>query len=84
MLDSIIAARYIFMCPNCDDNTNAAAVVDTVISNLAGVPYGMMYGFVIHQLAGSLTILFLAGLMSSSAMAAGLTLAQTLSTWLPP
>lgn len=31
------------MCPNCDNNGDAAAVVDTVINNLAGVPYGMMY-----------------------------------------
>lgn len=30
------------MCPNCNGNSDAATVVNTVINNLAGVPYGMM------------------------------------------
>jgi len=42
---------YIFMCPNCDNNGNAADVVNTVVNNLSGVPYGMIW-FDIEQCSG--------------------------------
>jgi len=44
---------YIFMCPNCAGNGNAATVVDTVFNNLEnqGVKYGMIW-FDVEQCSG--------------------------------
>ncbi len=52
---------YVFMCPLCQDNSDAAAVITTLVNSLASqdVNYGMLYVLFCFQILIMFALLLL-------------------------